>query len=78
MESKITVDVDDVINGIEKLQDKEDLTEKLMLRFFSVSWVIHLFKRDGITDKEILDEIEIDEDVIVSYLEGKGYTVTKD
>lgn len=78
MESKITVDVDDVINGIEKLQDKEDLTEKLMLRFFSVSWAIHLFKRDGVTDKEILDEIEIDEDVIASYLESKGYTVTKD
>lgn len=76
MESKITVDVDDFVRGIEKWSDRKEFAERLMLETLWLSDVLNTYKKDGITDKDILDEI--DEDVIVSYLEDKGYTVTKD
>ena len=47
-----------------------------MLETLWLSNVLNTYKKEGITDKDILDEI--DEDVIISYLESEGYTVTKD
>lgn len=76
MESKITVDVDDFIRGIEKWSDRKELAERLMLENLWLSDVLNTYKKEGITDKDILDEI--DEDVIISYFESEGYTVTKD
>lgn len=76
MESKITVDVDDFIRGIEKWSDRKELAERLMLETLWLSNVLNTYKKEGITDKDILDEI--DEDVIISYFESEGYTVTKD
>lgn len=76
MESKITVDVDDFVRGIEKWSDRKEFAERLMLETLWLSDVLNTYKKDGVTDKDILDEI--DEDVIVSYLEDKDYTVTKD
>lgn len=76
MESKITVDVDDFIRGIEKWSDRKELAERLMLETLWLSDVLNTYKKEGITDKDILDEI--DEDVIISYFESEGYTVTKD
>ena len=76
MESKITVDVDDFIRGIEKWSDRKEFAERLMLENLWLSDVLNTYKKEGITDKDILDEI--DEDVIISYFESEGYTVTKD
>ena len=76
MKSKITVDVDDFVRGIEKWSDRKELAERLMLETLWLSNVLNTYKKEGITDKDILDEI--DEDVIISYLESEGYTVTKD
>ena len=76
MESKITVDVDDFVRSIEKWSDRKELAERLMLETLWLSNALNVYKKDGITDKDILDEI--DDDVIISYLESEGYTVTKD
>lgn len=73
MESKITVDVDDFIEGIEKWSDRKEFAKKLMLETLDLPDVLCAYKEDGATDKNILDEI--DEDVIVGYLENKGYII---
>lgn len=76
MESKITVDVDDFVRSIEKWSDRKELAERLMLETLWLSNALNVYKKDGITDKDILNEI--DDDAIISYLESEGYTVTKD